>query len=378
MRTHIVILVAILGLTACGGEKSLEEKKAALDAKKVELAKLQTEIQKMEEELMASDSSMVVKKEEGILVAVKEMQPQEFEHYFNVNGSIEAIEQASVSPEQGGQIKQVLVKDGDRVSAGQVLVKLNTSVLQKSLDEVNSGIELAQTVYERQSKLWDQKIGSEIQFLQAKNNLESLQKKKETLIAQMGMSTITAPFSGIVDKVNQKVGELAAPGMPVLTMVNMSKMKVKADVSENYVKAVRPNAMVEVDFPSFGYSTKAPISTVGNIINPANRSFAVEVMVPNTEGILKPNGVATLRIKDFEAEKALVVPAITIGKDAKGDFVFVVKEEEGKKKAQKTYVTTGRTSEGKTMITEGLNAGDRVVVKGFNEVANGDVVTVQG
>lgn len=378
MRTHIVILVAILGLTACGGEKSLEEKKAALDAKKVELAKLQTEIQKMEEELMASDSSMVEKKEEGILVAVKEMQPQEFKHYFNVNGSIEAIEQANVSPEQGGQIKQVLVKDGDRVSAGQVLVKLNTSVLQKSLDEVNSGIELAQTVYERQSKLWDQKIGSEIQFLQAKNNLESLQKKKETLIAQMGMSTITAPFSGIVDKVNQKVGELAAPGMPVLTMVNMSKMKVKADVSENYVKAVRPNAMVEVDFPSFGYATKAPISTVGNIINPANRSFSVEVMVPNSEGILKPNGVATLRIKDFEAEKALVVPAITIGKDAKGDFVFVVKEEEGKKKAQKTYVTTGRTSEGKTMITEGLNAGDRVVVQGFNEVANGDVVTVQG
>jgi membrane fusion protein (multidrug efflux system) len=257
-------------------------------------------------------------------------------------------------------------------------VKLNTSVLQKSLDEVENGIELAQTVYDRQAKLWEQKIGSEIQYLQAKNNLESLQKKKETLIAQMGMSTIKAPFTGIVDKVNQKVGELAAPGMPVLTMVNMTKMKVKADVSENYVKAVRPNAMVDVDFPSFGYTTKAPISTVGNIINPANRSFAVEVMVPNAERILKPNGVATLRIKDFEANDALVVPAITIGKDAKGDFVFVVKEDEGKKKAVKTYVTTGITSEGKTMITEGLSKGDNVVVKGFNEVANGDLVNVQG
>lgn len=378
MRTHIVILAALIGLSSCGGEKTLEEKKAELDAKKVELAKLTTEIKKMEEELMAADSSLVVKKEEGILVATLSLESQHFQHFFNVNGSIEAIEMANVSPEQGGQIKEVLVKDGDRVTAGQVLVKLNTSVLQKSLDEVENGIELAQTVYDRQAKLWEQKIGSEIQYLQAKNNLESLQKKKETLIAQMGMSTIKAPFSGIVDKVNQKVGELAAPGMPVLTMVNMSKMKVKADVSENYVKAVRPNAMVDVDFPSFGYTTKAPISTVGNIINPANRSFAVEVMVPNTEGILKPNGVATLRIKDFEADSALVVPAITIGKDAKGDFVFVVKEDEGKKKAVKTYVTTGRTSEGKTMITEGLSKGDNVVVKGFNEVANGDLVNVQG
>jgi membrane fusion protein (multidrug efflux system) len=378
MRTHIVILAALIGLSSCGGEKTLEEKKADLDAKKVELAKLTTEIKKMEEELMVADSSLVVKKEEGILVATLSLEPQHFQHFFNVNGSIEAIEMANVSPEQGGQIKEVLVKDGDRVTAGQVLVKLNTSVLQKSLDEVENGIELAQTVYDRQAKLWEQKIGSEIQYLQAKNNLESLQKKKETLIAQMGMSTIKAPFTGIVDKVNQKVGELAAPGMPVLTMVNMTKMKVKADVSENYVKAVRPNAMVDVDFPSFGYTTKAPISTVGNIINPANRSFAVEVMVPNAERILKPNGVATLRIKDFEANDALVVPAITIGKDAKGDFVFVVKEDEGKKKAVKTYVTTGITSEGKTMITEGLSKGDNVVVKGFNEVANGDLVNVQG
>lgn len=378
MRTHILTFVAILGLSACGGEKTIEEKKAELDAKKVELAKLQNEINKMEEELMASDSSLVVNKELGILVAVQKLEPQHFEHFFNVNGSIEAIEMANVSPEQGGQIREILVKEGDRVKTGQVLVKLNTSVIQKSLDEIESGIELAQTVYDRQAALWEKKIGSEIQYLQAKNNLEGLQKKKETLLAQMSMSTIKAPFDGVVDRVNQKVGELAAPGMPVLILVNMSRMKVKADVSENYVQAVRPNAMVDVDFPSFGYTTKAPISTVGNIINPANRSFAVEVMIPNNEGILKPNGIATLRIKDFEVDSALVVPAITIGKDAKGDFVFVVKESEGKPKAFKTYVSTGRTSEGQTRITEGLQPGDQVVVKGFNEVANGDLVNIKG
>lgn len=378
MRTNILLLAVILGLSSCGGEKTLEEKKAELDAKKVELAKLQNEISKMEEELMQADSSLVKKEEEGILVAVNQVKPQLFEHYFNVNGSIEAIEMARVSPEQGGQITDILVKDGDHVAAGTVLAKLNTAVIRKGLEEVENGIELAQTVYDRQAKLWEQKIGSEIQFLQAKNNLESLQKKRETMLAQIAMGTIKAPFSGIVDQVHQKVGELAAPGMPILTMVNMSQMKVKADVSENYVQAVRPNAMVDVDFPSFGITTKAPIRSVSNIINPANRSFSVEVLVPNTSGVLKPNGVATLKIQDFKADSSLVVPAIVIGKDAKGDFIYVVKEAEGKETAVKTYVTTGRTSDGQTRVTEGLTSGDRVIVKGYNEVANGDLVRIQG
>ncbi|MCB9190507.1 MAG: efflux RND transporter periplasmic adaptor subunit [Flavobacteriales bacterium] len=378
MRTNIIVFAALLALASCGGEKTLEERKADLDKKKVELAKLQNEVEKMEAEILADDPTHGKKEEVGILVAVKKVTPEEFEHHFEVNGSLEAVEQANISPEQGGQIKQILVKEGDKVAAGTVLAKLNTSVIATNLEELENGIELAKTVYDRQARLWEQKIGSEIQYLEAKNRLENLQKKKETLIAQMAMSTVKAPFAGVVDRIWQKEGELGAPGQPLLTLVNMSEMKVKADVSENYVQAVKENAQVDVDFPSFGISTKAPIRQVSNIINPSNRTFSVEVRVPNKDGSLKPNGVATLRIKDFEVADALVVPAISISKDAKGDFLFVIQEEEGKTKAVKKYVTTGRTSGGQTRVVEGLSSGDQVVVEGYNEVANGDLVQIQG
>lgn len=378
MRTNIIVFAALLALASCGGEKTLEERKADLEAKKMELAKLQNEISKMETELLAEDPTLGQKEEIGILVEVKKVAPEEFEHHFEVNGSLEAVEQANISPEQGGQIKQILVKEGDRVAAGTTLATLNVSVFQTNLQEIDNGIELAQTVYDRQARLWEQKIGSEIQYLEAKNRLESLQKKRETLVAQMAMSTVKAPFAGVVDRIWQKEGELAAPGQPLLTLVNMSEMKVKADVSENYVQAVKENAEVEVDFPSFGISTTAAIRQVSNIINPSNRTFSVEVRVPNKDGSLKPNGIATLKIKDFEVADALVVPAIAIGKDAKGAFLFVINEEDGAKKAVKKYVTTGRTSGGQTRVTEGLNSGDRVVIEGYNEVANGDLVRIQG
>lgn len=378
MRTNILIIAVLLGLVSCGGEPTLEDKKAALEAKRVELGKLQNEITKMEEELMKADSSFVVEEETGILVEVKEIQPETFEHYFLVNGGIQAVEQANVSPEQGGQIKQVLVKEGDRVTAGTTLARLNTSVIQRNLEEIDNGIELAQTVYDRQARLWENKIGSEIQYLEAKNRLENLQKKRETVVAQMSMSIIKAPFSGVVDVLHQKEGELAAPGQPILTLVNMNEMKVKADVSENYVQAVKPNAEVDVDFPSFGMSTTATIRSVSNIINPLNRTFSIEVRIPNATGSLKPNGIATIKIKDFTADSAMVVPAISISKDAKGDFLFVIAEEKGEPIAVKTYVTTGRTSNGQTMVTEGLKAGEQVVIEGYNEVANGELVRIQG
>ena len=378
MKNNIIVFTVLLALAACGGEKTLEERKAILEAKKVELAKLENEVMKMEQQLLAEDPTLGEKEKSGILVQVKKVAPEQFEHYFEVNGSLEAVEQANISPEQGGQIKQILVKEGDRVSAGTVLAKLNTSVFATNLDELDKGIELAQTVYDRQARLWEQKIGSEIQYLQAKNQLENLQKRRETLLAQMAMSTVKAPFTGVVDRIWQKEGELAAPGQPLLTLVNMSEMKVKADVSENYVQAVKQNAMVDVDFPSFGITSKAPIRQVSNIINPSNRTFSVEVRVPNSNGMLKPNGIATLKIKDFELSDALVVPAIAIGKDAKGAFLFVITEQDGEPKAVKKYVVTGRTSGGQTRVVEGLTSGDRVVVEGYNEIANGDLVRIQG
>lgn len=377
MKTlNITTLAFLVLLASCGSDNSLEAKKKMLEQKEQQLAQLQAEVRDLRTEVkLNGDSASNVP--QGILVGVKVIEPETFEHYFEVNGSVEALEQANLSPEQGGQIKKLLVKEGDAVKAGQTLATLNTSVISRNVEELESAMELARTTYERQAKLWEQQIGSEMQYLQAKNQVESLEKKKQTLNAQLTMSTISAPFDGVIDAVHQKEGELAAPGMPIVTLVNLSQLKVKADVSENYARAVKQGQMAEVRFPSFGMSMKAPISNVGSIINPSNRSFSVEVRINNADRTLKPNAVGILRIKDFMMEKALVVPSICVGKDAKGSFVFAVREQDGQAKAMKTYVTTDRSSEGDTLITEGLAPGDSVIVEGYNEVANGDVIRVQ-
>lgn len=377
MKTlNITTLAVLVLLASCGGkDESPEAKQKLLEQKQQELAQLEAEVRDLKAELQLNGDSTALP--EGILVAVKVLAPETFEHYFEVNGSVEALEQANLSPEQGGQIKSMKVKEGDAVRAGQVLATLNTSIVSSSLQELESGLDLAKTTYERQAKLWEQKIGSEMQYLQAKNQVERLEKQRSTLQAQLAMSTITAPFDGVVDILHQKEGELAAPGMPIITLVNVSQLKVKADVSENYARAVRQGNMAEVRFPSFGTTMTAPITNVGSIINPANRSFSVEVRVGNPDRTLKPNAVGILRIKDFKADNALVVPSICVGKDAKGSFLFIVKNEEGQSKAMKTYVTTDRTSEGNTLVTDGLKAGDSVIVQGYNEVANGNIVRVQ-
>ncbi|MCF8257487.1 MAG: efflux RND transporter periplasmic adaptor subunit [Flavobacteriales bacterium] len=373
---NIALLCALVLLASCGTDNSPEAKKKLLEQKEQSLVKLEAEIRDLKAELLL-DGDSLAKAPEGVLIGVKVLAPETFEHFFEVNGSVEAIEQANLSPEQGGQIKRMNVKEGDAVKAGQVLATLNTSVISSSLQELESGLALARTTYERQAKLWEQKIGSEMQYLQAKNQVESLEKKRSTLQAQLAMSTISAPFDGVVDLIHQKEGELAAPGMPIITLVNVAQLKVKADVSENHAKAVKVGQMTEVRFPSFGTTLSAPISAVGSIINPANRSFSVEVRVSNPDRTLKPNAVGILRIKDFKAENAMVVPTICVGKDAKGNFLFVVRNEEGQSKAMKTYVSTDRSSEGNTLITEGLKPGDSVIVQGYNEVANGNIVRVQ-
>lgn len=374
MKTlNITTLAVLVLLASCGGkDESPEAKQKLLEQKQQELAQLEVEIRDIKAELQLNGDSTALP--EGILVGVKVLAPETFEHYFEVNGTVEAIEIANVSAEQGGNITRIHVTEGQEVKKGQLLASLNTSMVNANIEELDNALVLARTTFERQSRLWDQNIGSEMQYLQAKNQVENLEKRKKTLEAQLGMSNIVAPFNGVVDRLHQKEGELAAPGMPILTLVNMSQLRVKADVSENYVLAVRKGQTAEVRLPSFGMTLRAPITMVGSIINPANRSFNVEVRLNNGSGNLKPNAVAVLRIKDFKADNALIVPSICVGKDAKGDFLFVVRNLEGQQKAVKTYVTTDRSSEGNTLITDGLATGDSVIVQGYNEVANGDVV----
>jgi membrane fusion protein (multidrug efflux system) len=368
--------VIAMTLAGCGDDNTIEAKKELLEKKKIELAKLENEVRQLEQEVLASDSSYTTTTDTRVVVQALDISPARFEHFLEVNGTVDALENVRVSTETGGIITKMLVKEGDRVKAGQVLAHINSTVLDKSVEEVDNALALAQTVYERQSRLWEQKIGSEMQYLQAKNTYEGLLKKKETLGAQRSMGMVKAPFSGIVDAIYTDEGELAAPGLPILQLVNPTKMKVTADVAESYAPVIRQGNEVIVNFPAFGKEVKAPLKRVASSINPANRSFKVELQIDNGDEAIKPNGVAVIKLRDFVADSALAVPSRCISKDAKGEFLFTVGKADGKEVAQKTYITTDRTSQGLTMVLTGLKKGDRVVTEGYNEVTTGNEVRV--
>lgn len=369
----IFFLSALLMLAACGGDE-IEAKREKLKKSKTELAKLQTEIAKLEAELEGTDTIA----ERLTPVEVKELRFEPFYHSIQVSGTMEAEENITISPEASGQVKAIFVKEGDRVSKGQTLAQLNTSTIEANIAEVNTSLDLANTVYERQKRLWEQKIGSEMQYLEAKNRKESLENRLTTLRSQLSMSIVRAPVSGVVDAIYKKEGELVMPGVPLLQLVNLDNMKIIADVSESYIKSINKGDTVRVTLPALGNEIiEAPVSRTSNIINLKNRSFSVEVKLPNRSGVLKPNSIGIIEIVDYYNDSSLVVPTRAISKDSHGEFVYVVKEKDGKPTAFKIRINSGLSSEGYTRILSGLAPGDRVVTKGYNEVSDTAPVSVK-
>ncbi|NIM11919.1 MAG: efflux RND transporter periplasmic adaptor subunit [Candidatus Aminicenantes bacterium] len=312
-----------------------------------------------------------------VLVVVKKMAYEKFEHFFQANGSVEAVKDAFISPEINGQIKKIHVKEGQRVKEGQLLVSLNSDVIESSIAEVKTALELARTVYKKRKGLWDKQIGSEIQYLEAKTNKESLENKLKTLQAQLDMSKIRAPISGIVDKIFKKEGELAIPGMQLIQLVNLENVYINAEVSEAYIANVGKNDAVEVTLPSYpGLVMEAVIHRTGQVVNPTNRTFLVQVLLDNKEEKLKPNMMALIKMRDFFDEAALVVPSIIIKNDLEGSYLYVVEPEKGRLKARKVYVKPGLSSGSRTMIESGLEPDQQVIVKGYNLVKNGMLVKI--
>ncbi|PKP37283.1 MAG: hypothetical protein CVT98_06275 [Bacteroidetes bacterium HGW-Bacteroidetes-15] len=376
MKKVIIIMLATL-LVGCGNNETpevLRSKLSKLKDTQLELNHQIKELEKKLKEIETDDQAYGY-----VPVIVNELKMERFDHFIMVNGKVELAEEAQISPEANGQIKKIHVNKGQKVNRGDLLVSLNTSMIENSINEVKLGLELATKIYEKQQGLWEQKIGSELQYLEAKNAKESLEQKLITLQSQLDMSLVRAPFAGIVDEIYQKEGELASPGRAVLYMANLDNLKVVADVSESLLPNINKGDMVTVNFPTYNeMEMNAPINRIGNLIDQNTRTIRVEVKLSNIDGKIKPNQMASMRIKDFEAEKAIVIPSIILKQDSRGEFLFVTdNNEKGELIARKIYVKSGLSYNDRTLITEGLAEGQKVITAGFNQISNGSLVEIR-
>jgi len=369
----LILFILLLTIAACNTTTDKEQLQKQISDYKKEVHDINAKIESLEKELDALNEDVDQFK---VPVTIKEVLPEDFNHYFEVSGSVEAINEAYISPETSGQIKKIYVKEGDVVVKGQLLAQLNTDITSNSIKELESSLDHANTVYEKQKRLWDKGIGSEIQYLNVKNGKESIEAKLETVKAQQEMSMIRSPVNGIVDKLDKKVGELAMPGMLLMQVVNLNQLYVNADVSEAYLASIKEGDMVLLNFPVYpDIEMEVPVYRTGNVINPQNRSFNVKLKINNTGNMLKPNILAVMKINDFSSDEALVVPSKIIKQDINGKYLYVLNNNDNNKYAHKVYVSTGKSYQNQTVITNGVNAGDKVIVSGYNQVSDGTEVS---
>jgi RND family efflux transporter MFP subunit len=369
------VLILFL-VTACGGEKqpnTLAEKKEALAKLKTEAKSLTEKITALEAEIKAADPTM--KAAEKVLPVVTEaLQPKNFKSFIEIQGTVETKNTATATPRMAGTYTTVYVKEGQSVKAGQLLAKIDNAILRDQIAALKQQMELANTVYEKQKSLWDQKIGTEIQFLQAKNNKESLEKNLTVLETQVDMYNVYAPISGAVERVMAKTGEIAAPGMPLASIVNLGSLKATANVPDVYVSHIQMGDAVKVALPDLGRQINARVTFISKLVNPANRTFKIEAAIPTSSDI-KPNMLSVLNIADINKSNALVIKQNYIQSTEFGEVVYVAETEGNKKIAKARKVKTGVSYNGEIEITEGLRAGDLIVTEGYQDLVDGQVIS---
>ena len=374
-KINILIISAILTFSCAQKEASttslekLKNKELKLIAK---IDSLTNELKIVEGEISKLDTTKKLP-----IITTLPVQYDMFKHYVEIQGVIQADKNIEIRPELGGTVKQILVKEGQKVKAGQLLVQLDDTEIKNKIDELNTQLALAITTFERQERLWNQKIGSEMQYLQAKAQKESLENSLASLKTQNNKMKISAPFSGIVDEIHQKKGELAGPSIPFAQLVNINKVYVEGDVSESYLNFIKAGATADLDFPAINFQTKAKINRTSNVINPANRSFKIRINLNNANHMIKPNLISVMKIKDYEVLDAMVVPSITIKKDFEGNYLYIAKKEGKNLVARKVYVNVSKTYNNISMIESGLSLGDQVITEGFSQVVNGALISTK-
>lgn len=371
---RLIVAVVIAGLlAACSAASPDDDKKARLEKLKTQQTDLASEIVKLETEIAAEnpDSTANVKSKE---VAVVELTTRKFDHYVQTQGAVESENDILVSAKSMGVITQVYVNEGDQVSKGQTLAQIDNSIMVRSIESMKSQLELATSVYDRQKNLWDQKIGTEVQFIKAKTDKESLEKQVAGLQEQNENTKIKSPITGTVDQVMVKIGENISPGMPALRVVNTSDLKLIASVSEAYVTNIKKGNKVIVSIPELGKEIQAQVSFVGRTIDPLSRTFNVEVKLPS-EANLRPNMTATVKVV-FRTESSAVVIPVNVVQDINNEKVVYISEAKGKQTVARRKVVTVEGVFGGQAQVKGLNPGDKLITVGYQGLNDGDFVKI--
>ncbi len=359
--------LGFLLLVACGAP----DPQTQLAELKKQHSELTEKIKTLEESLVASDSTSN-QKTKAVLVSALTKAP--FMHYVQVQGKLDAEESVNLSTKMGGEVTKIYVTEGQEVRAGQVLAETDNQVMIQGIAELKSQLDFANTVFEKQQKLWDQKIGSEIQYLSAKNNKDALEKKLSTLQEQSEMSKIKAPLSGVIDAVDIKVGQIIAPGMPSIRIVNLSKLKIKADVAEAYASKIKTGKNVTIFFPDLNKEVSGKISYAARVINPITRAFSVEIDLDNNEEY-RANMIAVVKIVDYQNDAAIAIPVNILNTSESGQYVYVAEKASKGNIAKRVPVKTGSVYNGKTEILSGLNEGDLLITTGYQSLNEGEYIT---
>jgi membrane fusion protein, multidrug efflux system len=372
MKKLIIFVLGVVFLLSCGsGDKQAQLKKleAQRDALDTQIAQLKAEIQ---------DKNGSQKNEKIAYVNMEEVKPAMFRHFIRVQGTVDSDNNIFVPPQASGVVKKIYVKEGDAVSEGQLLAELDGSVYESNIAELKNSLQLATTIFERQQRLWDKKIGSEIQYLQAKTNKEGLEKKLTTVREQYRMTKIITPISGTVDEVAIKEGEAAAAGFGAVRIVQLSALKIKAKLSENYISQVSAGDTVQVLIPVIDLNFKQVVKAVSQVIDPKNRTFDIELKVPQMKQAVKPNMLAVLTINNYSNPRALTVPVNSLQKTGSDYFLFTARQNTNDESdhwvVERREVTPGEYQGDRIEINQGLKAGEHVVTFGYQDLADGQTV----
>lgn len=383
MKKYITLAILTIAIVSCGGDTDGTSVEALLESGTVEELQAKKEALKQEVSLKNEQLAQIEKtlekknprEKKEVLVTTMTVKDTLFNHFVEIQGNVQTKQNVLIYPEYQGTLTRVLVKEGQRVRKGQTLARIDDGGLSSQVAQAEAQAALAQTTFDRQKRLWDQKIGSEIQYLQAKTQYEATQNSVNQIKSQLSKTTVRAPFSGVIDEVITDQGTVVAPGAALFRIVNLDNMYVAAEVPESFLPTVTKGKKVKVEFPILGETVDATVRQTSNFIKPSNRSFAIEVGVPNKEGRVKPNLTARLSINDYTSENAILIPLNVINENADGEqYVYTAFAKAEETVAKQKIITTGKSQGDRIEVLSGIQTGDKIIVEGARSVKDNQAI----